>query len=95
MSRTTGGRLDILVNNAYAAVGHWRKHALLGKPFWETGMGLYDAVHTVGVRSHYLATSLAVPLLRRAEGRGLVVNTNSAGCLLYVVVTCVWEPCCS
>ena len=77
-------RLDILVNNAYSGVGYWRKHQLLGKPFWEAGMGLFDAVHSVGVRSHYKATLLAMPMLRRqaAGGRGLIVNTNSAGCLV-------------
>lgn len=79
----TGGRLDVLVNNAYSGVGWWGKRKLLGKPFWEQGMGLYDAVHQVGVRSHYKATLLALPLLRQATGRGLIVNTNSLGCLIY------------
>lgn len=80
----TSGRLDILVNNAYSAVGYVGKHQLLGKPFWEQGIGLFDAVHNVGVRSHYKAVLLAIPLLRQAE-RGLIVNTNSPGCLLYAV----------
>ena len=44
LSLATGGKLDILVNNAYSGVGYWRKNALLGKPFWEQGMGLFDAV---------------------------------------------------
>eukprot|EP00037_Helgoeca_nana_P034933 m.423328 g.423328 ORF g.423328 m.423328 type:complete len:411 (-) comp40859_c0_seq1:163-1395(-) len=79
----TGGHLDILVNNAFSGIGYWNEHASLGKPFWDTGMGLYDAVHTVGVRSHFKATILAMPLLKRALNRGLIVNTNSPGCLLY------------
>jgi hypothetical protein len=38
------------------------------------------------VRSHYKATLLALPLLRQAStGRGLIVNTNSAACLLYAI----------
>lgn len=78
----TGGHLDILVNNAFSGIGYWNEHASLGKPFWDTGMGLYDAVHTVGVRSHFKATILAMPLLKRALNRGLIVNTNSPGCLL-------------
>ena len=53
VANETGGRLDILVNNAYAGVAWWGKKKSLGKPFWEQGMGLYDAVTTVGVRSHY------------------------------------------
>ena len=48
-------------------------------------MGLYDAVNSVGVRSHYKATLLALPMLRKASGRGLIVNTNSAGCLFYLL----------
>jgi NAD(P)-dependent dehydrogenase (short-subunit alcohol dehydrogenase family) len=50
LATETGGKLDILVNNAYSGVGWWGKRKLLGKPFWEQGMELFDAVHTVGVR---------------------------------------------
>ena len=78
------GRIDVLVNNAYSAVGLWRREQLLGKPFWQSGMGLFDAVHSVGVRAHYLATVLAVPLLRQSARRALIVNTNSGGCLFYI-----------
>ena len=53
VANETNGRLDILVNNAYAGVGWWGKRQIIGKPFWEQGMALYDAVTTVGVRSHY------------------------------------------
>eukprot|EP00729_Bicosta_minor_P003533 gene3533-10120_t len=81
----TGGQLDILVNNAYAGIGWWGKRNMLGKPFWEQGIELYDAVHNVGVRSHYKATLLALPMLRKAKSRGLIVNTNSLGCLLYAI----------
>ena len=84
LANETAGKLDILVNNAYSAVGYVGKHKLLGKPFWEQGMGLYDAVHAVGVRSHYKAVLLAMPLLKKAE-RGLIVNTNSPGCLVYSI----------
>lgn len=57
--------------------GWWGKRNMLGKPFWEQGIELYDAVHNVGVRSHYKATLLALPMLRKAKSRGLIVNTNS------------------
>jgi len=81
--RETNGQLDILVNNAYSAVGYWGRNKLLGKPFWEQPMELFDQVHNVGVRSHYLASRLAVPIMLKQK-RGLIVNTNSPGCLTYM-----------
>ena len=77
------GRLDVLVNNAYSALGYWRRRELLGTPFWETDVELYDAVHDVGVRSHYRASVLAVRIMRNQARGGVIVNTNSPGCLLY------------
>ena len=62
---------------------------MMGRPFWEQGIELFDAVHNVGVRSHYKATLLALPMLRRTAAqsglRSLIVNTNSGGCLFYVL----------
>ena len=83
-ANATGGRLDILVNNAYGAIGYWSAAGLLGAAFWEAPLALFDEVFTVGVRAHYRATALAVPLMQRA-GRGLVVNSNSPGCVWYGV----------
>ena len=82
LASETGGVLDILVNNAYSGIGYWARHRLLGKPFWEAPMELFDEVFTVGVRSHYRATILAVPLMQK-RGRGIVVNSNSPGCVWY------------
>lgn len=76
-------RLDILVNNAYAGLSYWRKRELLGKPFWESDVDLYDAVHDVGVRSHFKSSVLATRVMRKQNKGGLIVNTNSPGCLLY------------
>lgn len=73
----------------YSGIGYSRTHGLMGRPFWEQGIELFDAVHSVGVRSHYKATLLALPMLRRTASktghRGLIVNTNSGGCLFYVL----------
>lgn len=81
LANETNG-LDILVNNAFSAVAYLGEERLLGKPFWETPMRLFDEVYQVGVRSHYKATMLAVPLMQKRK-RGLIVNTNSPGCFLY------------
>lgn len=84
VTKETDGRLDILVNNAYSAVAYWDRNDLMGKPFWSAPMELFDQVHNIGVRSHYLATRLAVPIMLKGGRPGLVVNTNSPGCMSYV-----------
>ena len=89
LSIETNGTIDLLVNNAYSGLGFSRRNKMLGRPFWETGEALYDAVHDVGVRSHYKASVLAVRMMLKKTGdaprkrRGLIVNTNSLGCLIY------------
>lgn len=76
--------MDILVNNAYSAISYWGKNQLMGKPFWEAPMRLFDEVHKVGVRSHYKASVLAVRLMR-IRRTGLIVNVNSPGCAVYAL----------
>jgi dehydrogenase/reductase SDR family protein 1 len=52
------GKLDILVNNAYAAVG--TIFGSLGKPFWTLDpIEQWDTVNGVGLRNHYLCTVYA------------------------------------
>lgn len=72
------GRLDILVNNATSL-----HDALVESgPFWEKPIELTE-LWNVGMRSHYLATWHAAPLLL-ANGEGLVVNTSSFGGRIYM-----------
>lgn len=73
------GRLDILVNNVYDAPGSAR---YLGRPFWEVPAEGWDHHFEVGVRSHYVASVLAAPLLMKAP-RGLIVNVSSPGAIGY------------
>lgn len=72
------GRLDILVNNATAL------HDALTDtgPFWEKPLELTQ-LWEVGMRSHYVASWYAAPLLL-ANGEGLVVNTSSFGGRIYM-----------
>jgi dehydrogenase/reductase SDR family member 1 len=58
------GRLDILVNNAFRVPGG--PDALYGK-FWEQGPDVWDCLHTVGLRSHYVASCYAAPLLLQSK----------------------------
>ena len=59
---STHGSLDILVNNAFRLPSGGVQ--TLQAKFYEPGaIDAWDALHTVGVRSHFVTTSLAVPLL--------------------------------
>ncbi|MGV0874596.1 SDR family NAD(P)-dependent oxidoreductase [Mycolicibacterium sp. XJ879] len=72
------GRLDLLVNNAAAV------HDALTdpKPFWDTPIDL-AGILDVGLRSAYVASYFAAPLLLRAE-RGLITFTSSPGSVCYM-----------
>jgi dehydrogenase/reductase SDR family protein 1 len=81
------GRLDLLVNNVMStpqrselpagARSQWDLH-----PFWEVPIGFWDAFHNVGLRSHYVASAYAVPLMIKG-GQGLIVNISSSGAARY------------
>ena len=72
------GRLDILVNNVAAI------HDDLIAPgnFWELSLELVDILD-IGLRSGYVASYYAAPLLVRTGG-GLIVFTSSFGSACYM-----------
>jgi NAD(P)-dependent dehydrogenase (short-subunit alcohol dehydrogenase family) len=73
-----GRGLDLLVNNAAAI-----SEELTGPaPFWEKPLELADVLD-VGLRSAYVASWYAAPLLLRAE-RGLIAFTSSPGSVCYM-----------
>ena len=72
------GRLDLLVNNA-AVISD---ELVSPKPFWEKPLGLSDVL-AVGLRSSYVASWYAAPLLV-AAGRGLIAFTSSPGSVCYM-----------
>lgn len=74
------GRVDVLVNNVYNAPASAR---WLGRPFWEVPAPGWDETFTIGVRSHYVASVLAAPLLFSSAG-GLIVNVSSPGAARYM-----------
>lgn len=70
------GRLDILVNNATAVPADLQ--VLFDEtPFWEVPVELWDDLFDVGLRSHFVASRLAVPMLIRNPA-GLIINVSSA-----------------
>lgn len=72
------GRLDILVNNAAVI----RDEMMARTPFWEKPIDIIDILD-VGLRSGYVATVYAAPLMI-PQGRGLVVFTSAPGAAHYV-----------
>jgi NAD(P)-dependent dehydrogenase (short-subunit alcohol dehydrogenase family) len=71
------GRLDILVNNAADV-----NEAITKKvPFWKNSLEPLRLLN-VGLRSHYVSSYYAAPLLI-ANGKGLIVNTGQYAAVSY------------
>jgi dehydrogenase/reductase SDR family protein 1 len=68
------GRLDVLINNAFASP----EQSVLwgGKRFWEIPLALWDDLIDVGLRSHFVASRFAAPIMV-AQGQGLIINVAS------------------
>ncbi|XVU21307.1 SDR family NAD(P)-dependent oxidoreductase [Actinoplanes sp. CA-054009] len=64
--RAERGGLDLLVNNVWGgyAAYHEGRPAEMEGPFWEQPLRVWDDMFGSGVRAHYAATVLAVPVLR-------------------------------
>ncbi|WP_213767882.1 SDR family NAD(P)-dependent oxidoreductase [Caballeronia sp. dw_19] len=74
--RKEQGKLDILVNNAANLVA-----TTMAGGFWEKPLAAVELI-TVGLRSHFVASYHAAPLLI-ANGHGLIVNTGHYGAVSY------------
>jgi NAD(P)-dependent dehydrogenase (short-subunit alcohol dehydrogenase family) len=72
------GKLDILVNNAATV----RDQMMSRTRFWEEPLTVIDTL-VVGVRSSYVATVYAAPLML-SQRKGLVVFTSSPGAVHYI-----------
>jgi len=76
------GKLDVLVNNAYAGVSTIFGNT--GKKFWDTDpVHTWDMINGVGLRGHYICTTLASRLMVPRK-QGLIVNVSSSGGLKYL-----------
>ena len=76
--RADNGQLHLLVNNAAALSDRLTDPA----PFWDKPVELADVLD-VGLRSAYVASWFAAPLLLGAD-RGLIVFTSSPGSVCYM-----------
>jgi NAD(P)-dependent dehydrogenase (short-subunit alcohol dehydrogenase family) len=77
-TREWGGRLDVLVNNAFLIP----KELTSGKPFWECPISNWDDMVGVGTRSAYVASWHAAKLMLPRK-RGLIANVSSSGAREY------------
>jgi dehydrogenase/reductase SDR family protein 1 len=72
--------LDLLVNNATAYTTDVGPPEDV--PFWEQPLEVWDLMHAVGLRSHFVASVHAARAMISA-GRGLIVNVSSIGAIKY------------
>ncbi len=76
------GRIDLLVNNAFHVPEPRTPDEVLWGPFWNTAIRAWDAMHRVGLRSHYVASCLVASRMVAARA-GLIVNISSWGGRLF------------
>jgi NAD(P)-dependent dehydrogenase (short-subunit alcohol dehydrogenase family) len=76
ISDEQGGRLDLLINNAWA--GPSDGYAGFAKPFWERPVDDWDSLIGLGLRAHYVASVEAAKLMV-PRGTGLIGNISSFG----------------
>jgi dehydrogenase/reductase SDR family protein 1 len=81
------GRLDILVNNVFR-IPQGGLEKLMSK-FWQQGVEAWDTLHTVGLRSHFVASMYAVPLMLKSRNgssklpRPFIAMISSFGGMSY------------
>jgi dehydrogenase/reductase SDR family protein 1 len=77
------GRLDILVNNVFALPAQGLP---IGVPFWELPIKIWDSMHTIGLRSHYVASVFAARMMV-PQHYGFIANISSHGGGMYLFNT--------
>ena len=70
-------RLDILVNNVWGGYEHYTDGTEFWneKGFWSLPLSRWDSMFASGVRAHYVASAMSVPLMIM-RGEGLIVNLS-------------------
>ncbi|MFT6397326.1 MAG: dehydrogenase/reductase SDR family protein 1 [Bradymonadia bacterium] len=80
--RERHGRIDLLVNNVFSVP---EESSFINVPFWEQPLSNWDMMHRVGLRSHYVASTLAAPMML-GEG-GVIATISSFGARLFQLST--------
>lgn len=83
--KSESGRLDILVNNAWAGYQMLQQNKTgFSTKFWKHNNPpeFWDAMFDVGVRSHYIASSYAAELMTK-QTSGLIVQLTSKASFKY------------
>ncbi|XP_072219985.1 dehydrogenase/reductase SDR family member 1 [Leuresthes tenuis] len=81
IKREQNGRLDLLVNNAYAGVQAIFEN--MGRKFWEVDPSIWDSINNTGLRGHYFFSVYGSRLMV-AQGHGMIVTISSMGGLNYL-----------
>lgn len=68
-------QLDILVNNIWGGYENYDDEAF-DVPFWKQPLWRWDKMFTAGVRAHFVASRLAVPLMM-SRHQGLIILTTA------------------
>jgi len=78
------GRLDILVNNAWAGANHVMNEYFWNAPFWKQPIALLDDFYTVGLRSGYLCGQYAAEIMTEQKS-GLIANISLYAARRYLI----------
>ena len=78
------GRLDILVNNAWAGAKHVMNDYFWNKSFWDQPISLLDDFYTVGLRSAYLCSQYAAKIMTEQKS-GLIVNISFYSAKMFYI----------
>jgi NAD(P)-dependent dehydrogenase (short-subunit alcohol dehydrogenase family) len=78
------GRLDVLVNSVWGGYERFTDGSEFNPgPFWEQPLSLWDSMHRIGLRAHYVTSALAAPLMINS-GPGLIVSLSSFAGQVFV-----------
>ena len=78
------GKLDILVNNAWAGAKHVVNGYFWNTPFWKQPIALFDDFYAVGLRSSYLCSQYAAEMMAEQKN-GLIVNISLYSARQYLI----------